>query len=354
MSRLAPTLTAEQADAFAGICDFIDSRDGQYLIGGAAGTGKSTLLHHVARYYPGLLLAAPTNLIARRLHAVTGRPSSTLHKLLYYPVEVIEEVDGEAVTRLEFFSNEKPLAGRIVAVDEASMMSMTIAQDLLDRGARILAFGDQHQLPPVKDKPFLKRPDIVLTEIHRQALHSGVIRQAHEVRKGGRYRDDAEFQTVREGRSALGWADMVIVWKNETRLDVINYVREVVGHAGKPPQVREPLICTVTNHDANILNGQQFTVLRNYRPGSKLLLQGDDGKVVQIEHPFIEGVSKGRPEEHVQLAFGYAVTAHKAQGLEWPRVLIIDDAQLGGVFGRKWRYTAITRAMQEVSIGWKL
>jgi exodeoxyribonuclease-5 len=353
MSRAMPRLHNVLSEEQQHVADWIDYSAGDrnlLKIGGAAGTGKSFLLEHVARRHPEAILAAPTNIIARKLARAVGRPAYTLHKLLYRPHEVI--IDGGK--RLEWRDNGHEIGGQLVLIDEASMVPGWIANDLLNRGADLLAFGDQHQLPPPNGEPFFVWPDYVLTQIHRQAANSGIIRQAHRILSGLPVESDREFQLVDRCGPHLAWADAIIVWRIETRRQVNFVMRSMYGidrHA--LPQRGEPLICVATDHRNDIVNGEQFVVVNDQQEGRPLILQGATG-IIEVAKPHIADITTGEPTRgETQLALGYCMTAHKAQGLEWPRVLIFDEG-IRPPLQRSWLYTATTRASEQVKVARRL
>ena len=178
-------LSPEQSNARRRILNsFQDDASMVILVGGAAGTGKTRLLSEVVHEIPDAIVAAPTNLVARKLSTMTELPASTLHHLLYRPEEFISyDRFGRAHSTLhwERIVDPSALSDQVVVIDECAAVPDSIMGVLLELGARVVGFGDQHQLRPVAAQPFFTKPDVVLTELHRQAAGSGIIRQAHRL-----------------------------------------------------------------------------------------------------------------------------------------------------------------------------
>jgi exodeoxyribonuclease V len=337
-----------------------DPRDRRYFcLHGLAGTGKTTVLAALAREAmggdrnhkdgtipstaetPAGFLLAPTGKAGAVLARKTGLPVSTLHKCLYMPEET---PDGGV--RFHKAVHPGELDGCIALVDEASMIDHTLAADLLETGLRVIACGDPGQLPPVRGEQFFSQADFVLTEVRRQARDSGIIRQAHAVRRRLPYTDDGDaFRIVdRRDTAALDSVDIVLCWKNETRHRLNRFIRSRRGIFGQvQPLAGEPLIC-LENRGA-LLNGEIRTVAEDYTSGDLQL----DG--LGIRRPWFEWLEPdGRwPRGSTPFGLAYAITVHKAQGSEWPVVGVVDDFT-GRLDRERWLYTAVTRASKAVRI----
>lgn len=350
------TLTPDQQRAADAIQQWVAGTSSYFVLHGLAGTGKTTVISKVARDIDRAThLCAPTGKAASVLAGKTGLRASTLHKLLYSPVE---RLDDAGISHLDFVRTVEPeeLAGSITIVDEASMVSESIAKDLLDSGTRVIACGDPGQLPPVSDRPFFSEPNYTLTEIHRQAAQSAVVRQAYNVRHGRPYHNDgADFQIVNVTDDDLDWADMILCWRNGTRRAINSYFRRRRGIAPDDyPKKGEPLVCLRNNRMAGsttgkrivgVMNGETFTVASDYCRRTWLYLDDD----LAIANPHFYALTDRPPERGAtQFDFAYALTVHKAQGSEWAKVLVIDEYR--GDERAAWLYTAVTRASQAVRI----
>jgi exodeoxyribonuclease-5 len=295
---------------------------------------------------PQACLAAPTGKAATVLRRKTGLHVTTLHRLLYVP-QLNEWGD-----LIRFIPRCEPgaLAGQVVLVDECSMVGADVGRDLLATGARIVAAGDHGQLPPVDQAPFFTHADFMLRDIRRQAAGSPIIRQARAVRSGQSYAPDGDaFQLVdrHAAVSRLDWADVVLCWRNETRHRINSFARKRRGIAPDAlPQPGEPVMCLENQANGHVMNGEIFTV-RSWDKQHGLQLAGTSQV---IERAWFEWLRPDQrpPRWAVPFALAYAITVHKAQGSEWPRVLILDE--FDGTDRARWLYTAITRATAAICI----
>lgn len=173
-------------------------------ISGEAGTGKTTIIQRAVEVLKGkgrsVVLSAPTGRAARRISEATGYNAITVHKLLEYGRPNIDENTGEPTeTTGPNRTRERPLTYSDVIVDEFMMVNEELYRNLVDalpRGARLLAFGDVAQLPPIEEyeiktvdgAPFerlLKMPaSVILTDVYRQDELSGILSNARLIRAG--------------------------------------------------------------------------------------------------------------------------------------------------------------------------
>jgi exodeoxyribonuclease-5 len=341
-----PKLEGEQADALAAIETFLGGEKQSFCMHGLAGTGKTTVMAALASRLANAILVAPTGKAASVLAHKTGLDVMTLHRLLYTP-EVDEE--GNVVGWAEKHQPGQ-LADQVVLVDEASMVGVNLARDLLRTGAKVVASGDPGQLPPVNQEQFFTAADVTLREIRRQAAGSSIIRQAHAARAGRRYAsEDKNFQIIdrHEMMRRLDWADVVLCWRNATRHRLNTLIRWHRRRlpAEAHPNPGEPVMC-LENHASGMMNGEIFTV-RDFDPVRGILLEDGPG---WIPAPWFEWLSPGgkQPLRRAAFALGYTITTHKSQGSEWPHVMVMDEYT--GADRARWRYTAITRASASVCI----
>jgi exodeoxyribonuclease V len=357
------TLSAEQQQGLTSICRFVDnpSHGNTYVMMGPAGSGKTVLLAEVAHLYPSALLVTFTGKAASVLSRKTGLHVSTIHQAIYSLREERRLATGKSELEWDFTGLENDAS--LLLLDECSMIGETIARDLLRTGARIIAVGDPGQLPPVKDSPFFHRPDFLLTEIHRQALESPIIRQAHNVRCGKAYANDGTaFRVVqRVTRDDVLEADVLLCWKNITRLQLNHLKRAHLGITHLPPQAGEPLMCLMNQREYGIYNGATYTLLEDYTDGDPYLIVDVDGHRTRIANAFVEtyndtaqdpfgGVHpKQVTRDTTPFAYGYACTVHKSQGSEWPFVILVDEYSRSDGY-KEWCYTGITRAQERIKV----
>jgi exodeoxyribonuclease-5 len=291
------------------------------------------------------------------LRGKTGLGVGTIHSEIYdFRGMVKDEEDDHK--RHPVFANKHEdggLTGRLVFVDEVSMVGTRIANDLINTGAKLVVCGDPGQLPPVMDAQFFVDPHISLQEIHRQAWDSPIIRQAHSIRNTGAYATDGPgFRVLTEMRDdLLAEHDITLCWRNATRIWLNNKRRSMLGF-GLILRAGEPVMLLKNDHELKIYNGQIFTLVNDREPGGDFTIRDDFGREILIENPTVETIDEHFDNDKYDDAFspfalGYAVTCHKAQGSEYRRVLVIDEyRQTDG--RRSWLYTAVTRAIEQVTV----
>src|SRR5262249_18473243 len=145
--------------------------------------------------------------------------ATTVHRAFYRFVRAVER-EGEPA-RLVFRPAHDPgsLKGDVLLLDECSMIDQKTAADIMATGITVVAIGDPGQLPPINGDPFFTQASFTLQEVHRQALQSPIIRQAHRVRAGENYQPDGdEFRVIsRLTLNELRGSDVVLTWRRATR-----------------------------------------------------------------------------------------------------------------------------------------
>lgn len=256
----------------------------------------------------------------------------------------------------------------LIVLDEVSMVNETMAADLMSFGRPILVLGDPGQLPPIKGEGVFTQavPDVMLTEIHRQAEGSAIIRLATMAREGkfipyGVYSDSVcKMRRNELGPEDLLQADQVLTGMNATRLMLNNAMRRAAGHISIIPDgPADKVICLRNQNDIGLVNGS-FLTLSDIEDGDewgfRAQIVTDDGTDVGrrtiykgnfLDH--IEFDKDRAQKDHwkkkglVDATFGNACTVHKFQGSQARNIILFDDG-----FGRredrnKWLYTACTR-----------
>jgi exodeoxyribonuclease V len=283
-----------------------------------------------------------------------GLPAQTIHSFFYKLVEVTKDKAGRQDLRFDRSHHRDELAGKLALIDEVSMLNAELANDLLRTGAKIIATGDPGQLPPVIGQAYFLHPDYTLTEIHRQALDSAIIRQAHRVRAGKPYQSDgAAFRVARDGTDAdLLTADTILCWTNKTRHAVNDKIRRLRGFWQPYPQVGEPLMCLKNANELGIFNGGIYRLLMPFEQGDRDMVIDRDGDPVCVRDVTFARTASTLPE-HIEATtsfdFGYTLTVHKSQGSEWNYVILIDEYRKSED-REKWLYTAITRAAERILV----
>ena len=368
-----------------------ESEEQVFRLFGYAGTGKTTLAKHLAASIARVRFAAFTGKAAHVLQQKGCSNATTIHSLIYLPKgksgERLRQLQEKAIGLdrddptllkiLKLISEEETnlkapsftlnldsplLRTDLLIIDECSMVDDRMAEDLLHFGCKVLVLGDPAQLPPVRGTGYFteRKPDILLTEIHRQAADSPIIKLATDIRTGGvlklgTYGESAVVDQMTP-EMALE-ADQILVGTNKTRNKVNRRVRELLGHTGIAPNVGERLVCLRNNHELGLLNGSMWVVKEIYDDDDPIAMAvtPEDGKWSQdvmvhrghFDNTEIEWHSKRDAEE---FCAGYALTVHKSQGSQWDNVMLIDESWMFRQHPRKHLYTAITRAAEKVII----
>ena len=356
----------QQDDALRAVSDWLKSGAPQlFRLFGYAGTGKTTLARHIAEDVDGtVVFAAFTGKAALVLRNKGCEGAQTIHSLIYRS----RGVDEESPT---FVLNRESVAAKakLIIIDECSMVDEELGRDLLSFGTKVLVLGDPAQLPPVKGGGFFTEaePDIMLTEVHRQAADNPIVRMSMIVREGGRLEvgEYGESRVIR--RDAITpeivlAAGQVLVGLNKTRRNYNARMRQLMGHSSNVPVVGEKLVCLRNDKSKGLLNGGAWIVqeLKTSKKGlvTMRVTPEDDtgGKPVKVSvlPNFFDGTEEEVPWElrrHTdEFTFGYALTVHKAQGSQWDDVVLFDEAYAFREHRARWLYTGLTRAAETITV----
>ncbi len=160
-------------------------RDRQvFRLFGYAGTGKTTLARHLAEGVDGnVVFAAYTGKAALVMQSRGCVNARTIHSLIYRPKEIDSEEPSFVLN-----SDSEAADAKLIVIDECSMVDEELGRDLLSFGRPVLVLGDPAQLPPVKGGGYFTEaePDVMLSEVHRQAAGDPIVRLSMIVREGGR------------------------------------------------------------------------------------------------------------------------------------------------------------------------
>ena len=357
LERDAIVLSDEQEAAQQRIFEALGPRPSRpFSLQGLAGTGKTTLLASVARDIPDAILCTLTGKAASVLRRKTGLPACTIHSAFYKLTDVTNDKMGRKRLHFDPTHEAGQLSGKIVLIDESSMLNHQMMRDIVSTGAAIAGSGDPGQLPPVNGEQFFDYADFTLETIHRQALESPIIRQAHAVRKGRMYAADGDgFQVPKRALTEreLVEADVILCYTNPTRQLCNEFVRAALGHRTPWPRAGEPVMCLKNAPLYGVFNGAVYTLERDFNEGdSSIQIDVDEESVtiplVHFEPPLPSALLRGL-EATTSFGFGYAMTVHKAQGSEWGNVVLIDECYRPEV-RKAWLYTGITRAAGKLTI----
>jgi ATP-dependent exoDNAse (exonuclease V) alpha subunit len=363
-----PEWSAQQDAALKAVSLWLKDKTGPqvFRLFGWAGTGKSTLAQHLAQGVKSVKYAAFTGKAAlvMRKHGCKG--ASTIHSLIY---TLISEKEGEP--RFALDPESEALEADLIVIDEVSMVDETLGKDLLSFGTKVLVLGDPFQLPPVQGAGFFttQEPDVMLTEIHRQAADNPIIRMSMDIREGGyleygRYGESVVIPKADVDRDAVLQADQVLVGRNKTRVDYNDRLRELKGLPRHEPVVGDRLVCLRNNPKKRFLNGQIWiaTDVRK-RSGDRysFLLDPDDptskakAQTRAVTHArYFSGeedtLTWPERRQFDEFTFGYCLTVHKAQGSQWDSVYLFDESFVFREDRRRWLYTGVTRASEKITV----
>lgn len=346
-------------------------RSGIGIVTGGPGTGKTTVLNGLLRayemYFPEnkIVLAAPTGRAAQRMSESTGRPASTIHRLIKLrPGELVEE--GE-------------LDADLLVIDESSMVDAQIMSLLAGKirpGALLLLVGDVNQLPSVGAGDILHDligsgyvPVCKLQTVYRQSGDSLIVKNANNVNEGIEDLEEDDTFTVMQVSDAKDIVTRVKEWvgklMSDSDSDPFAVQVLVPSHEGKSGvkllnkelqqmlnprkdgtqiltygevvfRVGDKVITTSNNYALGYLNGD-LGIIENI--DSKGMTIDISGNSVLIDRQNISDVS-----------LAYAITIHKSQGSEFQNVIVAMACEPRGMLKRNLLYTAITRGKKRVVI----
>ena len=356
----------EQAEAIDRVGRWLKKGEPQvFRLFGYAGVGKTTLARHVAEGAPGeTAFAAFTGKAALVMRAKGCAGATTIHALIY---RASEGAEGAPT----FTLNEDGPASRaaLIVIDECSMVDQDLARDLLSFGKPILVLGDPFQLPPVKGGGAFTEsaPDVMLTEIHRQAADNPIIQLSQIVRTGGDLKEGAYGETRVIRRAGIDAAqvlasDQVLVGVNRTRRAYNQRMRDLSGFSEPLPVAGDRLVCLRNDRAKGLINGGLWRVeaLEGLKKDFvKMTVRSADegaGKSVEVavlKH-FFEGtegeLAYPLRRESDEFDYGYALTVHKAQGSQWDDVMLFDESFAFREHRARWLYTGLTRAAKRLTL----
>ena len=373
-------------------------RNGLLVITGGPGTGKTTTINTIIRYFEleglEIFLAAPTGRAAKRMSETTGFEARTVHRML--------ELNGGAEGSGGFERDESnPLEANVIIVDEMSMVDISLMYSLLKAisvGTRLILVGDVNQLPSVGPGSVLR--DIIqshacnvvmLTKIFRQASTSDIIVNAHKINHGEevildnksmdffflkRYDADVIINVVlqlikqklpkfvdatpydiqvltpmRKGLLGVERLNGILQrYMNPPATDKVEkeYGSTVFREGDKVMQtknnyqlaweIRTKFGLTV-DKGLGIFNGDMGIIRQINDFAEQMIIEFDEGRMVEYPYKLLD-----------ELELAYAITIHKSQGSEYPAVVI---PLLGGpmmLMNRNLLYTAVTRARKCVTL----
>lgn len=390
------TLSNDQAEALKQIGAWYKSKSSPYLtLGGYAGTGKTTLiayLRQALRDYDEntrVAFCAFTGKAARVLDQKLreqkvprrGDSVSTIHALIYNA----ETDKSGAVTG---WLKRAELDFDLIIVDEASMVDETIWRDLLSFDIPVLAVGDHGQLPPINSTfNLMGNPQLRLERIFRQAETSPIIEVATLARQTGHIpvkeygpgvvkldrSDSLSGQSVQELLENYTNDLLVLCGYNKTRVNLNQTIRGYRDNYSPEPVSGDYVVCLRNDRKNKLYNGMTGTISyvtaaeddpERLWYNANIRFENEDtsfdGYVWRGQFGAAEAAGQIPMAPDSQpgnlFDFGYALTVHKAQGSQARKVLLFEErfAKMSEDDWRRWLYTAVTRATDElIIVGYK-
>lgn len=360
--------SSQQTEALKSVAKWMKDKKSKqvFRLFGYAGTGKSTLANQIAADIDGDVLFATftgkASLVMRKKGCDNSR---TIHSLIYK----VKDPDAEII---EFILNpdSEAFGAALIVIDECSMVSKELGQDLESFGSKILVLGDPAQLPPISSEGYFTsitntQPDVMLTEIHRQAADNPIIRLSMDVRAGhalttGTYGTSKIIMRADLDPAEVLQADQVLVGMNKTRKAFNKRIRTLTGYTSPLPQTGDRLVCLKNNRERGLLNGSLWTTnnVESKAGRSKLSVTsldglGDPGPVSVLDQFFLGTedtldwkVKRGSDE----FTYRYALTVHKFQGSQADNVMLFEESANFRENRINHIYTGITRAAERITI----
>ena len=376
---------------------------GLFILTGGPGTGKTTTINAIIRYFEGegaeLRLAAPTGRAAKRMTETTGYEAQTIHRLLELTGLPDEEREGQPI---HFERNaENPLEADVIIIDEMSMVDIHLMHSLLQAitaGTRLVLVGDENQLPSVGPGNVLRDiirsgcfPVVELTKIFRQASESDIVVNAHRINRGEPVTLDNKsrdfFFLKRYDADVIIRVIIALIQEKLPRyvearpfdIQVLTPMRKGLLGVERLNQILQMYLNPEDGRKKEKEVGQHL-----FREGDKVMqirnnyqmewevrgkygipvekgvgvFNGDTG-ILKTINEFAETAEvefeDGRFAEYSfkqleELELAYAITIHKSQGSEYPAVVMPILSGPRMLLNRNLLYTAVTRARKCVTI----
>ncbi|MFQ7395429.1 MAG: ATP-dependent RecD-like DNA helicase [Lachnospira eligens] len=382
-------------------------RNGLVIVTGGPGTGKTTTINTIIKYFEleglEIRLAAPTGRAAKRMTEACGYEAQTIHRMLEISGGVPDDDRKSAAGLSMFFerNEDNPLEADVIIVDEMSMVDISIMNSLLKAvsiGTKLILVGDVDQLPSVGPGNVLKDiiesgcfPVVKLERIFRQAAQSEIIINAHKINRGeevvlNKYSKDFLFVHRNGADNIINAMKTLIKYKLPDYVGADVYDLQILTPSRKSNVGVERLNKIMQDflNPADAIKQERQVGDVTFREGDKVMqikndyqlawekrsrygipteqgtgaFNGDTGVIERIS-TFDENVTvkfeDGRFVTYEfsqldELELAYAITVHKSQGSEYPAVIIPMSQGPRMLMNRNILYTAVTRARKCVCL----
>lgn len=382
------------------------ARNGIMVLTGGPGTGKTTTIRAMIRYFENenmdIMLAAPTGRATKRMSETTGYEARTIHRMLEVSGGMMDDNELPGEHRSMFAkNNDNPLEADVFIIDEVSMVDIPLFHALLKaipEGAKLILVGDVNQLPSVGPGNVLrdiieseKIPVVVLDKIFRQASESDIVVNAHKINHGEMVSLDnnsKDFFFLKRNRGDIIISVMLsvilkklppYVGTEPKEIQVLTPTRKGILGVDKLNEVLQENLNPPDEHKAEVQSGDRIfregdkvmQIKNNYQmewevPGKYNIpldsglgvFNGDTGYIKRIDSfakLLIVEYDEGRCVKYPlngldELELAYAITIHKSQGSEYPAVVIPLIQGPTKLMNRNLLYTAVTRAKKCVML----
>ena len=401
------TLTDEQNDICESILHWFyferyhDDVPNYKTIGGYAGTGKTYLISLLSKIFKKdddrfkiafvaftgkASSSLKTNLEIEDCYNDNSDYCGTIHSLIYKPETRYDAKQKRMVITGWTQKQSEEVVYDLIIIDEASMISSKIWNDLRKYDIPIIAVGDHGQLPPIGDKFNLMNGSNLnykLTQIQRQTSESGIISLSTFIRQNG-YIPHGKYsksvfkvnwntelcQKVFNSIDFLNDDVICICGFNNTRVHINNLIRKKLKYKKQIPYPSERVVCLKNNSTKGVFNGQLGTVswmMPKNKEKCEMTIMMDgmgefyDGVVnlncfgkkdySEMYEPVIVKKKKVYPSGDF-FDFGYCLSVHKSQGSEFNKVILFEEKSQywDDEYYKRWLYTGVTRAKNSLMI----
>jgi exodeoxyribonuclease V len=378
-----------------------------FRLNGEAGTGKTFLVKEFIKVLKenklSVATVAFTGKASSRLQELTGVPSCTIHRLIYdfssmSDIKYFESSEDESKAYDENRTLNQVISKECIIIDEYSMLSREIIKDMIDLGKILIFVGDLNQLAPIGEETITNDefndmfkneiPTYELTDPLRQDIYNPILSLARKVKNGlltlKEFDTDHELSMAKVRVSKDPKLDPILFSRDENI--IITYTNRLKNQLNRAVrkslkfknllEIDEKIIIMQNNKENALFNGEMYRILEvgeqqqhlGFKYCSITIDVGDTDRVVRQRinvwlNPLEDGIYRYQTTQEqqqdkyeqykmfkslTQIAYGYAITCHKAQGSEWETVYIrYDDCKYDK---KRWLYTAITRAKSKCII----
>ena len=383
-------LSKDQSSAFNDITDWYVYHQNSVpflTMGGYAGTGKTTLMSLLQDKLSNATIAycAYTGKAASVLRKKLNEHNqdiemncsvSTIHSLIYKP-----KLDENG--QVKGWDKKPNIDADLVVIDEASMIGQSVHEDLLSYGVPLLYVGDHGQLPPINESfNLMQDPMLRLETPHRFSENSPLIKLSMLARLEGKIpfgefsdkvkklpkseisKNNGDISNFVKSKSLLNGSAVIVCGFNKTRIGLNAKIRDHNEFTEHTPMIGDRVICLKNNKRSNVplYNGAHGTIrhiTKNpHLDYARSVIEMDGVNEDMFRGKMLYGAFAQEKFNSYETGpgkevfdYGYAITAHKSQGSEFEKVMVIEEGKyVWRENWNKWLYTAVTRSSDQLLI----